>query len=190
MRRQRCRRRFAVGAGDRNEGRIRRSAALAAEKLDVADDLDAGAAGRSTVQCGLGCVSGTPGDSTKDAKAAPIDIAQIDRGIRRRRGGDAVGIVVPGGHVGAAGLPAQARSQAGPAEAEEPRRLAPERLGRDQVVYLPQFERRKADQREQTAMIQKRITTWLSVQPSFSKWWWIGAIRNTRLPVSLKNRPG
>ena len=36
-----------------------------------------------------------------------------------------------------------------------------------------------------TAMIQKRITTVLSDQPSFSKWWWIGAMRNTRLPVSL-----
>ena len=35
-------------------------------------------------------------------------------------------------------------------------------------------------------MIQKRITTWLSVQPSFSKWWWMGAIRKTRRPVILK----
>ena len=34
-------------------------------------------------------------------------------------------------------------------------------------------------------MIQKRMTTVLSDQPSFSKWWWIGAMRNTRLPVSL-----
>ena len=25
-------------------------------------------------------------------------------------------------------------------------------------------------------MIQKRMTIWLSVQPSLSKWWWIGAI--------------
>ena len=39
-------------------------------------------------------------------------------------------------------------------------------------------------------MIQKRITTWLSVQPFFSKWWWIGAIRKTRLPVILKKPPG
>ena len=33
-------------------------------------------------------------------------------------------------------------------------------------------------------MIQKRITIVCSCQPSFSKWWWIGAIRKTRLPVS------
>lgn len=31
--------------------------------------------------------------------------------------------------------------------------------------------------------IQKRITTFDSGQPSFSKWWWIGAMRNTRRPV-------
>ena len=36
-----------------------------------------------------------------------------------------------------------------------------------------------------TAMIQKRITTVGSAQPRRSKWWWIGAIRNTRRPVRL-----
>lgn len=35
-------------------------------------------------------------------------------------------------------------------------------------------------------MIQKRITICGSAQPFFSKWWWIGAIRNTRRPVRLK----
>src|SRR5690606_29967472 len=35
-------------------------------------------------------------------------------------------------------------------------------------------------------MIQKRITICGSAQPFFSKWWWIGAIRKTRLPVRLK----
>ena len=34
-------------------------------------------------------------------------------------------------------------------------------------------------------MIQKRITTVGSDQPRCSKWWWIGAMRNTRLPVRL-----
>ena len=33
--------------------------------------------------------------------------------------------------------------------------------------------------------IQKRITTVDSCQPNCSKWWWIGAILNTRLPVRL-----
>ena len=35
-------------------------------------------------------------------------------------------------------------------------------------------------------MIQKRTMTRGSGQPFSSKWWWIGAIRNTRLPVNLK----
>ena len=33
-------------------------------------------------------------------------------------------------------------------------------------------------------MIQKRTITVISGQPSSSKWWWIGAMRNTRRPVS------
>ena len=34
-------------------------------------------------------------------------------------------------------------------------------------------------------MIQNRMTIVTSCQPSSSKWCWSGAIRNTRLPVSL-----
>ena len=33
--------------------------------------------------------------------------------------------------------------------------------------------------------IQKRITTVDSDQPTFSKWWWIGAIRKILRPVRL-----
>ena len=36
-------------------------------------------------------------------------------------------------------------------------------------------------------MIQKRTITRGSGQPLSSKWWWIGAMRNTRLPVSLND---
>ena len=36
------------------------------------------------------------------------------------------------------------------------------------------------------AMIQKRTMTFDSSHPDSSKWWWIGAIRKTRRPVSLK----
>ena len=35
-------------------------------------------------------------------------------------------------------------------------------------------------------MIQKRTMTRGSGQPLSSKWWWMGAMRNTRRPVSLK----
>ena len=37
-----------------------------------------------------------------------------------------------------------------------------------------------------TEMIQKRTITRGSGQPLSSKWWWMGAMRKTRLPVSLK----
>src|SRR6185312_2567627 len=37
-----------------------------------------------------------------------------------------------------------------------------------------------------TEMIQNRTITRGSGQPFNSKWWWIGAIRNTRLPRNLK----
>ena len=36
------------------------------------------------------------------------------------------------------------------------------------------------------AMIQNRMTIVISAQPTSSKWWWMGAIRKTRFPVSLK----
>ncbi len=36
-----------------------------------------------------------------------------------------------------------------------------------------------------TLMIQKRTITRGSGQPFSSKWWWIGAMRKMRLPVSL-----
>ena len=36
-----------------------------------------------------------------------------------------------------------------------------------------------------TDIIQNRITIWGSAHPNFSKWWWIGAIKNTLLPVNL-----
>ncbi len=32
-------------------------------------------------------------------------------------------------------------------------------------------------------MVQKRMTTWDSGQPIASKWWWIGAILKTFLPL-------
>ena len=71
MRDQRCRGRLAVGAGDRDERRIRRVAApLAAEQFDIADHLDAGLARHQHHQCGAGWVSGAPGVRISAAKFA------------------------------------------------------------------------------------------------------------------------
>ena len=98
MRDQRGRGRLAVGAGDRDERRVGRvQPPLAAEQLDVADDLDGRAAREPTVQCGAGWVSGTPGAST----SAAIFDQSIAAQIRGRNAGRlrafaiALGAVVP-----------------------------------------------------------------------------------------------
>ena len=59
--------------------------------------------------------------------------------------------------------------------------LAGEGLGRDHLS----FSVARPASASTKLMIQKRITTVGSDQPRCSKWWWIGAIRNTRLPVRL-----
>ena len=68
--------RLAVGAGDGDDLRplvLGRGVDGAGEQLDVAEDLDArGLAPCSTVQCGSGWVSGTPGDSIRAAKPRPV----------------------------------------------------------------------------------------------------------------------
>jgi hypothetical protein len=55
------------------------------------------------------------------------------------------------------------------------------------LVQLAQLERGEPDQGQHHEMIQKRTTTVDSCQPFCSKWWCSGAMRKTRLPVSLKD---
>ena len=68
-----------------------------------------------------------------------------------------------------------------PREAVDRVMLAGEGPGRDHL----QLQRARPASASTKLMIQKRITTVGSDQPRCSKWWWIGAIRNTRLPVRL-----
>ena len=89
----------------------------------------------STVQCGFGCVSGTPGDSTSDEKPLQSRLAQVaDRNALLLGLGDAVGIVVPGKHLGAAFDQRARGRQPGPAEPEERDLLAVERACRDHLL--------------------------------------------------------
>ncbi len=135
MRDQRGGGRFAVGAGDGDERRIRRmTASFAAEQLDIADHLDAGLRAASTVQCGAGWVSGAPGVSTSAAKRAHDTLAQI-RGDKAglRRLGELFGTVVAGDHFGAARLQGVAARQPRSAEAEHRDRLAREGGDGDQL---------------------------------------------------------
>ena len=124
----------------------------------------------STVQCGFGCVSGTPGDSTKAAKLGQSASRRSPVGMPLcSRLGDAVRIVVPGEHVGAALDQRERGRDARAAEAEEGDVLAGEGAGRDHARPTCSLRLDRPTSARITAMIQKRITTWLSVQPSFSK---------------------
>ena len=136
---QRRRRRFAVGAGDGDERRARGAArALAREQLDVADDLDAGAARQLDRPVRLRDASAArrataPGDE-KPLQSALVQIADCDALLLGL--GDAVRIVVPGKHLGAAFDQRVRGRQPGAAEPEKRDLLAVERCGRDHRLLI------------------------------------------------------
>ena len=126
---QRRRRRLAVGAGDGDEGRARAHCGGARGRTARCRRSPRRLLPRasSTVQCGSGCVSGTPGDSTSAAKSrqsAAREIAASEcpapRGLRRRL----AGIVVPDERHGAAGRERQRGREARAAEPEDGDALA------------------------------------------------------------------
>ncbi len=122
MRDQRRRRRFAVGAGDRDERAIRRMRpALAHEELDIADDIDTGGMRKidRPVRLRMGQRhAGRQHESAANAlQSMPCRSAGPD--ALRRGLGDAVGIVVPGGDIGAAGDQRPGGGKPGTAEPEE-----------------------------------------------------------------------
>src|ERR1700728_2337606 len=119
-------------------------------------------------------------------KARPVHRAQV--------GGDKAGFcslrqplraVIACDHFGATGLERMTARQPRAAEAEHRDRLARKGSDGDQVVHRS-FNVERPASASITEMIQNRITICGSVQPSCSKWWWIGAILKMRLPVSLK----
>src|SRR6185312_6662969 len=113
----------------------------------------------------------------------PDGLPQIAAGNARGRGlGHGVGSVVPADDVGPSREQRARARQPRPAEAEDGNLLSREGGDRNHHRSLSVDSPTSAST---TEMIQKRITIWGSVQPSCSKWWWIGAMRNTRLPVSL-----
>jgi len=124
----------------------------------------------STVQWGFGCVSGTPGDSTSDAKE--------DQSAVRR---SAVAMPASAAFATLSGLSSQATTSAPPSSSaravavpEPPSPKSATRLPRKDRVGItsPPYLSFRLDRpisARMTAMIQNRTTTWLSVQPSFSK---------------------
>ena len=170
---QRGRRRLAVRAGDGDEGRIGcRQAAFAPEQFDVADDLDPGAARQFDAPVRLRMRQRNAGRQHEGGKARPVGLPQVaGRNALARRLRHAVGIVVPAQHLGSACHQRARRRDPRAAEAEEGDTLSAEGGGRDHgpTNSYRSFRLERPISARITAMIQKRITTWLSVQPSFSK---------------------
>ena len=180
---ERRRRRLAVGAGDRDEPHARQARpALAVEHLDVADDRDAGRVRPRRRPVRLGVRQRHARREEERVEAGKVRRREIARREARRRGRrDPLGLVVGAQHMRAAGDERLRGGKARPAEAEHGDTLAAEGLGGDHLSFSVERPRRASTK----AMIQKRITTCGSVQPICSKWWWMGAMRKTRLPVSL-----
>ena len=118
---ERRRRRLAVGPGNGDEraiGRMRPS--LPDEKLDVADDLDAGPTGEIDAPVRLRMRQGNARRQHESRYLRPVDRSQVRRmHALGGRPGDAVRIVVPGRHLGAAGLQRMRGREPRSAEAEE-----------------------------------------------------------------------
>eukprot|EP01037_Dinobryon_pediforme_P019780 gene19779-20255_t len=105
MRDERRRRRFAVGAGNGDEGRVRaKRRALAAEELDVADDLDTRRAGEADAPVRLGMGERHAGRQHEGGEARPVGRAQVLDIDAGGAGGIAPGLaVVPGDDIRATG---------------------------------------------------------------------------------------
>ena len=137
MRDQRRGGRFAVGAGDHDERSVRRMGApLAAEQLDVADDLDRHGAGEPDRPVRRRMGERHAGRKHQRRDLRPVELAQV--GGRNAGAGrilDAGGAVVPAHHVGAAGEQRAGGDQAGTAEAEHGDLASRESGDRDHVHW-------------------------------------------------------
>jgi hypothetical protein len=162
-------RRLAVGAGDRDQRRLRRAGgALTRVKFDVADDGDAGRRSLVDRPMRLGMGERHARRENECSKSTPVGCGKIDRretfsdrALARPR------VVVPGRDLGAAGNERAQRRQTRAAEAEQRDALSTQSLDRGHrhlsfSVARPIIASTKA-------MIQKRMTICGSDQPSCSK---------------------
>ena len=128
MRDERGSGRFAIGAGDRDEGRAARDfAAFAAEQLDVADDFDARLARLEDGPVRRGMRQRNAGRKDERGEGAPVGAGEIlDPQSRRARLLPRVLIVVPDIYARAARDESLRGDEAGAAQAEDRDGLARE----------------------------------------------------------------
>ena len=169
MRDQRRGGRFAVGAGDGDEGRIRRKLRpLAAEQFDIADHRDAGLVGECDDPMRLGMGERHAGRQHQRRDLGPVDVAQIGGGNAGGIGlGDALRVIVERDDIGAAGEQRAGAHQPRAAQTEH-RDLFP-REGRNRDHVYLSFRVDSPASASTTETIQKRMTICGSVQPSCSK---------------------
>ena len=162
-------RRFAVGAGDGDERRVRRSrAALAHKEFDVPNNRNPRSVRKVDRPMGLRMGQRHAGREHKHLKAAPIGASEIDQrdagGFRALPRGR---VVIPRSHFRAPCDKRPRRRQPRAAEAEEGDALPAQALDRNHR-HLSLSEARPTIA-STNAMIQKRITICGSDQPSCSK---------------------
>src|SRR5690606_38854871 len=110
-----------------------------------------------------------------------VDLERIGHGCPAFERGTGIVLPVPRDHFRPARQQRFGRGQAGPGEAQH-RIASSAKGGGDDHLSLSVASPSRANMIDTS---QKRITTVDSGQPSCSKWWWIGAMRKTRLPVRL-----
>ena len=166
------RRRLAVGAGDGDDGRaagLRRIGPdLAGEQFDVADDSAPPRARVTTISCGLGWVSGTPGLSTSAFKRSQGHFRNTALSARRpARAAARPALAVVPRQTRAPPAFNAATDESPSAPGRRRQRQIGEGAGRDHR-YLS-FNVERPTSASTTEMIQKRMTMVGSFQPSCSK---------------------
>ena len=144
------------------------AAALAGEELDVADDRNPRRVGKVDGPVRLGMGQRHAGREHEQLEASPVGAGEIDE--RNPRSGSAfagVGAIVPGGDIGAAGNQRPRGRQSRAAEAEEGDARAAH--GLDRRHRHLSFSEARPTMASTKAMIQNRMTTCDSDQPSCSK---------------------
>src|SRR5690606_6212079 len=175
------RRRLAVSTGDADDLVRRKVAAGLGEQLDVADQRHTG--GTRLV----GDRMGVERHARRQHHA--VEPGEVDRQRvgDRHPTGELVAralAAIPRGHLGAARQQRLDSGHARPGQAEHRVALS----GKGARDDHRSFSVARPSTARTMAMIQKRITTVDSFQPSCSKWWWIGAMRKIRLPVRLNQK--
>ena len=166
---QRCRRRLAIGAGDRDERRAARErVAFTAEEFDVANHLDVQRLGALDGPMRDGMRQRRAGRQNQRVEPAPVGAIQIlDMDFLGERLGAPRLAIVPGRDIGAAGDKRLRGGEPGAAKTKE--RHAPAVECADRRHRHLNFSVESPMSASTNAMIQKRITICGSFHPFSSK---------------------